>query len=443
MNPREQAKNYLLPFAVRMNEKYELAHHLHLIAHKLQQIEQGKVKRLMIFMPPRHGKSQLSSIYFPAWLLGKHPDKSVIFTTYAQEVASDFGRKVRNLMSDDVYQRIFNVSLSEDSTAAHRFNTNKGGSFYAVGVNGPLTSRGMDVGIIDDPVKNREEADSILIQRKTIDWYKSTYYTRLTNVGALILIQTRWHENDLAGYLLRQPGSAEWDVLDLPAISPKGTALWPERFNIDQLNAIKQAIGSSEFSALYQQKPSAQEGNIIKRQWIKHWKQLPARFDMFVQSWDLSFKGDQDSDYVVGQYWGLVGGERYLIDQVRAQMDFPATLQAVRAFYYKHKKVYQVLVENKANGAATISTLKREIPGVTPYEPEVSKEQRLKAVSPQFEAGNIWLPDPAVAPWVNDYVEELVGFPKQAHDDQVDATTQVLLRFLNGGGYSLEKMAQL
>jgi len=436
----------LVPFGVLMRPNYIQADHLHRLAAKLQAVEAGRIKRLMVFMPPRHGKSEHSSVLFPAWFFGRNPEKNLIFSTYAQEFADDHGRKIRDLMNDPLYSIPFpGTRIRQDNDAMQRFGTTRGGSFFAVGAMGAITGRGADVFIIDDPHKNQVDASSPGQQRRLFDWFASVAETRLTPSGAIVLIQTRWHEGDLAGRILASPDADKWEVLSLPAISPDNKALWPEHWPLENLLAKKQTLGTREFEALYQQNPRPAEGTLIQRAWLRFWKQLP-KLNQFEIHWDLSFKGTDRSDFVVGQLWGKQGAERFLIDQVRDRMDFPTTIQAIRAFKAKHQskaKMIPIVVEDKANGPAAIATLKRELQGVIAYQPEVSKELRLKSVSPMFEAGNVLIPDPSLANWVNDYIEELVGFPNMAHDDQVDVTTQALLRMSDGGGYSLQKMVHL
>ena len=809
----EIARQKLLGFAVTMHPEYEIAEHHKLIARKIQALEERKIKHLMVFMPPRHGKSMLISELLPAWYLGRHPDHQVIFTSYNQDVASDFGRKVRNIIASETYRSVFpTLSISDDSSSSKRFHTNSGGAYFAAGAGGALTGRGAncfpqgvrvitDTGsidiaelvklktkpqvlsfnhktgktewkrieatrevyaneiteietlsgrtlrctgdhpiyvegqgyreakilhsgdglilakiknqslvrdvresqtrsriklsillqrsskherffvmqhvlkhfsaktirirkvaqawasrfllqprllkkssriqeytdpslqsvrsqqkkecasllrsmqesmrsiarnlsaqinrskmqrlrncfsteifshtilwqglseqgalyshdgigklkvsrsrklrevvsgdeanhfkkrsssvqglfknrnvfsdqvengldqseqlnhssfergcneqqsrkpnctlselshetpqvtceavslvqtictgrilvydiqvegnnnffadeilvhnciIVDDIHKNRDESHSDTITKSIKDWYGSTLYTRRMKDAVVVIVQTRWSEKDLPQHLLDTEGE-KWDVLSLPAIDESNQALWPERFPMDTLLEIKKTIGSYDFEALYQQRPSALEGSIIKRSWLKFYKQLPKMSEK-LQSWDLTFKEGENSDYVAGQVWGSVGSDKYLIDSTKARMDFPTTIQAIRQMSYKHPDTYTKVIEDKANGSAAIATLTRELSGIVPFNPKTSKEARLQAVSPDFEAGNIYLPDPSIAPWVGDFVEELCAFPNGAHDDQVDAMTMALLRFRESSGDRLRRL---
>lgn len=268
----------LISYAAYQWPGYRDAPHHRLIARHLEAVERGEITRLMITMPPRHGKSMLASEFFPAWYLGRNPDHYVVAASYAQELADDFGRKVKNQIEDSVFGQIFpGVALAGDSRAAKRFHIQdwqggyehglkQSGAFYAVGVGGPLTGRGAHLLLIDDPVKNREEADSEIVRRKTKDWYTSTAYTRLMPGGRIVIIQTRWHEDDLSGWLIAEHKHEGWVTLDLPAINDQGEALWPEQYDVPALEKIKLAIGARDWSALYQQRPAPEEGDYFKAQ---------------------------------------------------------------------------------------------------------------------------------------------------------------------------------
>jgi predicted phage terminase large subunit-like protein len=296
------------------------------------------------------------------------------------------------------------------------------------------------VGIIDDPFKNAEEAASQTIRDKVWEWYRSTFRTRLAPGGAIVLIMTRWHEDDLAGRLIAemQAGGEQWTIIEMQAEAEEGDplgraigeTLWPEHgFDKAWAEETKRAVGTYFWQALYQQRPSAPEGEILKRGWWKFYKVIPADLQEVIQSWDMTFKDSDGSDFVVGGVWGRKGADKYLLDQVRGRMDFPTTLAAVKALTAKWPQARAKLVEDKANGPAVIAMLKREIPGLTPVEPQGSKMARVAAVSPEIEAGNVYLPDPSIAPWVNDFIEECAAFPNGKHDDQVDQMSQALLRF--------------
>ncbi len=408
-----------------------------MLCEKLEAVERGEITRLIITMPPRHGKSEVTTKKFPAWFLGRNPEKEVILSAYGADLAEDFSAIARDTLKQ-WGPELWGVFLSNASSSVKKWGiSGYRGGLFAAGVGGAITGRGAHLAIIDDPIKNHAEALSETYRKGIKDWYKTTLRTRLAPGGAIIVIQTRWHEDDLAGYLLSEAmqDGEQWEVLDLPAIAEEndplgrapGEALWPERFPVEELRATQKTLGSFWWAALYQQRPSPADGGMLKRKWWQFFRQAPAVFDEILISWDFTFKDTKKADFVVGQVWGRVGADKYLLDQVRDRMDFPTTVQAVRNLSAKWPKARAKLVEDKANGPAVIATLKREISGLIPVEPQGSKEARASAVSPDVEAGNVWLPQDA--PWVQDFIEECAAFPNGANDDQVDAMSQALLRF--------------
>lgn len=422
-------------FLTAMDPHYQLAQHHQMLAEKLAAVERGEVKRLLVCMPPRHGKSQQTSRLFPAWYLGRNPTKEVLFTTYGQRLADDFGRWVRNLISDDRYQEHFpDCRPAKDSKGARRFHTSLGGGYTAVGAGGPLTGRGGDLVIIDDPHKNRQEAMSELIRGQVISWFQSTLYTRLAPEAALVVVQTRWHPNDLAGHLLATQAD-QWEVLSFPALDESGNALWPERWPAERLLEIKQTIGSQAFEALYQQHPTPPEGSIVKRSWLRFYRELPKVIRTW-WSWDTAIKPGQDNDYSVGQLWAQCETGYYLVHQWRDRVAYPELKRQVQLLFQKHPTP-EVLIEDRASGQQLVQDFSRGMGGggVMPViglipgrDMPLSKVERLNLVSPLFESGRVFLPEEA--PWVSDYVEELTAFPTARHDDQVDATAQALCRLL-------------
>lgn len=418
---------------------YQHARHTKLIANKLKEVEEGKNKRLMIFLPPRHSKSMTVSETFPSYFIGKNLNRRVILVSYGDSLARKFGRANRNKL-EEYGEEIFDVRLSKDNSNV----TNWGiegyrGGMISAGIGGGITGEGADLLIIDDPIKNRSEADSSVYREKVWDEWQNTLYTRLQPDGAVIIILTRWHEDDLAGRLLNaEYGEVEdWDIVRLPAIAEEndllgreiGESLWPEYgFDRKWAEDTRIAVGSRVWASLYQQRPAPAEGNIVKREWWQYYNELPENLDEVIQSWDLSFKETEDGSYVVGQVWGRKGANKYLIDQIRARMDFTKTLKAIRNLTRKYPIARLKLIEEKANGAAIISTLRQEISGIVPVNPKGSKEARASAVSPDIEAGNVYLPSPNIAAWINDFIEEWAAFPHGGNDDQVDATSQALDR---------------
>jgi predicted phage terminase large subunit-like protein len=420
-------------YSIAQWPQFERAPHHELIISKLEAVERGEIKRLMIFLPPRHGKSFITSSIFPAWLLGRHPQHHVIFATYGQELSDDFGRRVRNFIANPVHQAIFpNCRLSEDSTSVRRFNTTAGGAYFAVGRGGPITGRGADLLLIDDPIKDREEANSETIRKALHEWYASVAYTRLMPGGAIVIIQTRWHEDDLAGWLLREHTSENWDVLCLPAIAEQdegfrkeGEPLWPEEFPLLELERKRAAIGGRAWASLYQQRPAAADGVIFKRDWWQFFFPAPTvALDQIVQSWDTAFKKGTENDFSVCTTWGVAGDGYYLLHLWRERVEFPE-LKRVLASLAEQWKPNAILVEDKASGQSLIQELKLStaLP-LIPVKVDSDKQTRAQAVTPLIEAGKVFLPESA--PWINDYVEEMACFPNGIHDDVVDATTQAL-----------------
>jgi predicted phage terminase large subunit-like protein len=314
---RELARRYLLDFAGYIVPDYQRAGHHEMICDRLEAVERGEIDRLMITMPPRHGKSQLASRLFPAWCLGRNPRTQIIAASYNSDLASDFGRDVRNIVGSPEFGEVFpGVSLAVDSKAANRMNTNKGGTYIAAGVGTAVTGRGARIAIIDDPFKDRAEADSERTRESVWAWYQSTLYTRLMPGGAIVVVNTRWHEDDLSGRLLN--GSDKWELLELPAINDVEQALWPEWYDLEALYRIKANIGPREWSALYQQKPQPDEGTFFQRDWLKEWQAKPNALNIYGTS-DYAVT-DGGGDYTVHRIWGVdEKGDLYRLDGWRGQ----------------------------------------------------------------------------------------------------------------------------
>lgn len=458
---RELARRTMGDFVLYVDDNYQMNWHHRLLCDYLDKLACKEIRRLMVFMPPRHGKSELVSRKFPAYLLGRNPDTSIISCSYSADLASRMNRDVQRLIDSEKYSLLFPEShlfgKNIRSTAKGSFLRNSDifeivnhrGTYRSSGVGGGITGMGGEYIIIDDPVKNREDADSATMREKVYDWYTSTLYTRLEKDGCILLTLTRWHEDDLAGKLLKaaQEGADQWTILELPAVCeypPKpydvrqeGEALWKWKYDEEALEKMKVTVGSRDWAALYQQHPTPGEGGTFKREWWNYYKVLPDGLYDFVQSWDCTFKDAQSSDYVVGQVWARKGSSRYLLDQVRGRMSFTETLRAIRSLSAKWPQAVRKLIEDKANGTAVIDVLRKEIPGLIPVEPEGGKIVRANAVTAVAEAGNIYLPNPSIAPWVHDFVEEHAVFPNGANDDQVDAQTQANT-YYNSSSFSLE-----
>lgn len=450
------ARSKVINFAKFTKEDYEINWHHKKICSALDKMVTGETKRLMIFMPPRTGKSELVSRRFPAFLLGKKPDTQIIAASYSADLASRMNRDVQRIIDDEKYSMIFpetklfgknirsvaNGSWLRNSdifeVVGHR------GVYRSAGVGGGITGMGANFAIIDDPIKDQKEADSPTFRQNVWDWFTSTLLTRLEKDACILITLTRWHEDDLAGRILAQPDHG-FEIVNFPMIKDSnddndpreiGDVLWPNKYDADACAEIRRSTGARVWSSLYQQRPTALEGGIFKRSWFKFYNALPDRFDEIIDSWDLPFKDTSSSDFAVGQKWGRVGGRFYLIDLVRGRMDFPAAHKAITAF--RSKRIPNVvLIEDKANGAAIISTLKDDIPGVIGFSPDSSKEARAHSVSAMFEAGNVYFPHDS--PWLSDYLDEMVNFPRARNDDQVDSTVQALIRFARHGNGDFTK----
>lgn len=449
----ELAKRSLIHFMEYDGEgQWKRAKHLELLTDTLQSVSEDTAKgiprRVIVTLPPRHGKSEVISKKFPAWHLGKNPEHEIIMGSYAADLALDHSRIARATFSKHG-ENLFEQTLARDSASVGRWGIEgHRGGLVAVGVGGPITGRGGHILLLDDPIKNAEEAHSMVIREKVWNWYTTTFYTRLAPGGSIVVVMTRWHEDDPVGRLLKQEEEAKeagldyipWEVINLPAIALEddllgrkpGEALWPERFDINALNETKRVLGSYSFGALYQQKPSPAEGNIFNRNWWKYYEQRPQFFDEVFQSWDCSFKDKDTSDFVVGQVWGRKGADKYLLDQVRDRMDLPATMKAIESLSSKWPQARAKYIEDKANGPAVIQMLKGKVSGLIEVNPEGGKVVRARAISPDVEAGNVYLPSPSIAPWVHDFVEECSAFPNGAFDDQVDAMSQALIKVRPG-----------
>jgi len=426
---------------------------LDLLDENLVDVAEGRCRRLMWSMPPQEGKSERTSRRFPLWLLLQNPDLRIAIVSYEMGVARRWGRAIRN---DIAEHPELGLKVRDDTAAAHEWQLDGyRGGVYSVGIGGALTGRPVDVLLIDDPLKGRKEADSPTYRQACKDFYTDTARTRLGPAAMQIIIQTRWHEDDLSGWLLAGESGHEWRYINVPAQSeddqdPLGRA--PGEYLVSargrtstDWEATKRDVGSRTWAALYQGAPAPAEGTLFKRQhwrWYNapKWERRPDGTmyvhgaDEIIQSWDMAFKDTKASDFVVGQVWARYGAEVYLLDQVRERLDFPATADAVRALSAKWPQAHAKLVEDKANGPAIIAQLRATVQGLIAITPKDSKYARASSVAPFQEAGNVYLPDPALAPWIGDYVIEHTSFPNAAHDDQVDTTSQALNRLLGGEG---------
>jgi predicted phage terminase large subunit-like protein len=443
---REQSYKRFLKFVKTMWPAFIEGNHHSIMADAFERVVEGKLKRLIINMPPRHTKSEFASYLLPAWFLGRHPEKKVIQTAHTAELAVGFGRKVRNLVGDEDYQKLFpTVSLRQDSKAAGRWNTNKEGEYFAIGVGGAVTGKGADLLIIDDPHSEQEaRSPDPAVFDPVYEWYTSGPRQRLQPGGAIVIVMTRWHQRDLAGQILKashqRHGSDEWEVIQLPAILPSGNSLWPEFWSLQELESLKAELPAAKWSAQYQQDPTAEEQALIKRDWWRKWeKDDPPQCEFLIQSWDTAFLKTQRADFSACTTWGVFfsedGGKEnaniILLDAFKDRMEFPE-LKAVAQKSYNKWEPDACIVEAKAAGAPLIFELRQMGIPVSDYTPSRGNDKiaRVNAVSDLFASGLVWVPNTS---WAEEVIEEFAAFPVGEHDDLVDSSTQALLRFRQGG----------
>ena len=418
---RRKARTGLIPFTEYTNHAYEPAPPHSEIAEKLEAVERGEIDRLMIFMPPRHGKSELASRRFPAWYMGRNPQKQIIAASYNSDLASDFGREVRNIIRTNEFSRLFNVKLAEDSRAAGRWNTDAGGAYVAAGVGTAVTGRGAHILLIDDPVKDREEAESELRRETIWNWYTSTAYTRLMPGGAVILIQTRWHEDDLGGRLLEAEnnGGDKWVKVNLPAIKD-GQALWPERYNVDALKRIKAAIGPRDFEALYQQNPTPDDGTFFLRDWFKRHDDAPAKGHIYITS-DYAVTED-GGDWTAHLVWNYHEDTLTLIDGWTGQTSADVWIEELLRLFKQHKPLCYFgeagVIVKAVKPMLTRRMNELRVFARTEWIPSISdKPTRARAFQARAAMGKVSLPKTDLGEKV---LNQLLSFPAGKHDDLVD-----------------------
>ena len=423
------------------------AHHVRM-ARAFERVARGECKRLIINMPPRHTKSEFASYLLPAWFLGNFPAKKVIQTSHTAELAVGFGRKVRNLVDSDHYKSIFpELALQSDSKAAGRWNTSKGGDYFAIGVGGAVTGKGADILIIDDPHSEQEAALAEVnpeIYDKTYEWYTSGPRQRLQPGGSIIIVMTRWSKKDLTAQVLKsamQRSGEEWEVIEFPAILPSEKPLWPEFWSLEELQALRAELPNQKWMAQYMQNPTSDSAAIVKREWWQRWEEdNPPSCEWVLQSWDTAFEKSTRADYSACTTWGIfyqpddagiTQANIILLNAFRDRMEFP-TLKKKAIEEYKDWEPDSVIIEKKASGAPLIYEMRAMGIPVQDFTPSKGNDKicRLNAVSDIFASKRVWIPN---THWAEEVVDEVASFPGGDHDDYVDSVSMAIMRFRKGG----------
>lgn len=446
---REKIRNSLKEFLISDgNGNYHLSNHLELLIAKLEKfvidVEEGKSPRMIVAMPPRHGKSETCTKKFPAWALGNHPMWEIIIASYSADLAEDFSRICRDTFEQ--HQNVFGIKLSKDSSAVKSWGIEGyRGRLTATGVGGAATGKGAHIAIIDDPLKNRADAQSDVKRKTMIDWYRSTLRTRLSPGGGIIVIQTRWHDEDLAGFLEKEmkSGNGEnWDTVVFPAVAEDndilgrnpGEALWPSRYPLEELEKIKKAVGSLEWNSLYQQRPSAENGDIFKRQHFKYFQIISDNYleysnelgthklnttDLLIfQTIDTAMKVSKANDYTSIATWGADRkGNLFLLDLFMKKIEVPDQWPIIKELRKKWNTHFQAC-EDKQSGTGLIQQSKREGIPLKALKAETDKVTRAIPFAILLESGNVYFN--SRMPQLNELEEQLIKFPNGAHDDAVD-----------------------
>ena len=445
--------NDLIAFCRHMQADYMVGRHHRYLADQLMAIENGEKDRVGINMPPRHGKSQITSTYYPAWFIGRNPTKKVMLISHTADLAVDFGRKVRNIIASDAYKEIFpHVTLASDSKSAGRWNTNHGGEFYATGVGSALAGRGADLLVIDDPHNEQEILNGNLeIFEKAYDWFAYGARTRLMPGGRVAVVHTRWHLDDLTGRLVRDmaknPLADQYEIVEFPAIleieQDNGEIvekpLWPEFFDLEALHRTKNSMPLFQWNAQYQQNPTAEEAAIIKRDWWRRWKwDEPPQCEYVIMSLDAAAEKHNRADFTSLTTWGVFYNdqeEQYhiiLLNSICERYEFPE-LKSMCLQNYADWQPDAFIVEKKSAGVAIYQEMRRSglpVSEYTPHRGTGDKIARLNSVSDIVSSGMCWVPETR---WAEELVDEIAAFPFGSHDDRVDSTVMALMRFRQGG----------
>jgi len=451
----QRCQNDLIEFCKHMQPDYKVGKHHRRLANLLMDIASGDKDRICVNMPPRHGKSQLVSIYFPAWFMGKYPNKKVLMVSHTTDLAVDFGRKVRNIIDTDLYRQVFpTVSLAQDSKSAGRWNTNFGGEYFACGVGSALAGRGADLLLVDDPHNEQDIINGNFdVFEKAYEWFTYGARTRLMPGGRVAIVQTRWHLDDLTGRVTRDmaqnEGADQYEVVEFPAIlnvpspsDPDKTVekpLWPEFFDLKALYRTKASMPVFQWNAQYQQNPTAEEASVVKREWWQEWKKEdPPSCEYIIMSLDAAAETNNRADFTALTTWGVFMNEesdRYeivLLNSIKKRVEFPE-LKKLALEEYKEWEPDAFIVEKKSAGTALYQEMRRmglPVQEYTPHRGSGDKLARLNSVADIVQSGLCWVPQTR---WAEEVVEEIAGFPFMSNDDLVDSTVMALMRFRQGG----------
>jgi predicted phage terminase large subunit-like protein len=448
------ASHSMLGFANAVYPGFKTGPHHRKLAKIFTDVIEGRKKRVIINIAPRMGKSEFSSYLFPAYFLGKYPDKKIIMGTHTAGLSEDFGRRIRNLIASDEYNEVFpDTMVADDQKAAGKWSTSAGGQYYAAGVGGALAGRGADLFVVDDPHSEQDvKTNSRLAFDTAWSWFQTGPLQRLMPGGAIIIIMTRWSLLDLTGrlidYQIKNPEAVPWEIVELPAIlhedEENEKSLWPEQWSLESLKSTKASIDPRYWNAQYMQQPTSEGSAIVSRKLWRIWPQDdPPKCDYIIQSWDTAFETKNTADYSACTTWGVFYNEEegnapqvILLDAFKDRMAFPELKQVA----YKHYMEWEpdaFVVEKKAAGAPLIQELRAMGIAVQEFTPSRGNDKmvRLNAVADLFSSGKIWAPDTR---WAREVIEEMASFPVGEHDDYVDTTTQALLRYRQGGFISLD-----
>ena len=437
----EKSQNDFMSFVKRVWPEFIEGSHHKKIAEKFNLLANGKIKRLIINMPPRHTKSEFASFLLPAWMIGQRPKLKIIQTTHTTELAVRFGRKAKTLMDTEEYKQVFKTRLREDSQAAGKWETEQGGEYYAAGVGSAITGRGADLLIIDDP-HSEQDALNVDALERAYEWYTSGPRQRLQPGGAIVVVMTRWNTKDLTGKLLQASGevkSDKWEVIEFPAILPSGKPIWPEYWKLEELEAVKASLSLPKWNAQWMQNPTSEEGAIIKREWWRKWDSdsVPELYHV-IQSYDTAFMKKETADYSAITTWGVFyhsedsGPQLILLDAIKKRLEFPE-LRRLAYEQFRYWNPETVLIESKASGLPLTYELRKMGIPVINFTPSKGndKHTRVNSVAPLFESGCIWAP--THKSFAQEVIEECAAFPYGDNDDLVDSMTQAVMRFRQGG----------